>query len=714
MVHRIGAEQVGSVGQVALFPPEMRDYDRERVGGIGISAGPARETAMGESAVSESRKFGAWFRDSAIRFGILAFVVTLVLRFVGVVVGPVAVVLAIVAIVLLPGPDWWADRFLIAAAALLGWLPLLGWIPKLGSKVDVEGILLAVVVGIAVAAQLRARRTGRGSRERITPAEATALAVGAAVSIWWAIPFLRQSVAGRLRMLLPSGGLTLQGWDNATHLDLLHLNIQLGSFVTVQPNSPAGVKYFGQEYPQGWHQMWAQWIRLWYRAPSSSARSLVDMYTVALVVTAAVAVMLGCVAVARLCRDHTFASLVSMSVVAQLFAVGVMSISVYAGFPNIGLAVVAVAVAPSLLLRPSLRPPATFFVVSGLMLVGVYNWWPLALLAAPTVAVATLRLWQYAGGKGRRAVAAAAIVLTALAMAAPIVLTLHLGASHLLTNGGIPQTPWWLVLAATLALIAAVAVRQVITHETVISFVFGAPAIAGGLGVIALVAYELSSTPVGGVAAVSYYGEKLGDVVAAASLVALALLLADAMSRITPQLRQSRSRGVLVGLAAVLAGVAIFQINGYVGPRQQTLTQGQAAPGFVAQQHWSRFDASGDPLADSFLDAVDSTRAQIAQTGELPESFSYVSIEGLDPRTDWVDYWFTALVGGMDPPRVDRAYHMYGLYQVTDPVAAARIVTQMFPIGTEPAVRLVVPASMVTPLVQLGWTVGVNVFAPAA
>ena len=129
---------------------------------------------------------------------------------------------------------------------------------------------------------------------------------------------------------------------------------------------------------------------------------MLNIYSVALVLTAGIAVLLGCIAVARLCRDHAFGALTSMAVVAQLFAVGVLSMTVWFGFPNFGIAVIAVAVAPSILLRPSLRPPATFFVVSGLMLVGAYNWWPLGLLVAPTLLVATWRLWHYAGEVGRR------------------------------------------------------------------------------------------------------------------------------------------------------------------------------------------------------------------------------------------------------------------------------------------------------------------------
>jgi hypothetical protein len=685
------------------------------VGGIGISEGPAVEPATEQPATDDPstsgpRNIGTWLRRPSVGIGLAAAVLTLVLRLVGVVVGPVALVLAIVAIVLLPGPEWWADRFLIGAAALLGWLPLLGWIPKLGSTIDVEGILLAVAVGFAVEHQVRARRTGVRTRRRITPAEVVALVVGGAVSLWWALPFLRQTAAGRMRMLLPYGaGTNPAGWDNPTHLNFLRMNIQLGSFVTVQPTSPTGEKYFGWEYPQGWHQTWAQWIRLWYRHPPTSARSFVDLYTVAIVVTAGIAVILGCVAVARLCRDRTFFALVSMSIIAQLFAVGVMSISVYAGFPNVGIAVMAVAVAPSVLLRPTLRPPAAFFVVSGLMLVGVYNWWPIALLAAPTVVVATVRLWKYAGEKHRHAFAAAAIAFTAIAMAAPILLTLHLGASHLLINGGIPQTPWWLVFAATFGLIAAVVVRQIVTRETVISFIFGAPAVAGGVGVIALIVYEIASTKAGQVAAVSYYGEKLGDVIAAASLIGLALLLADAMSKLTPHVRESRSRQWLAGVAAVLVCLAVFQIDGYVGPGQKTLTGGTAAPGLLARQHWSNFDKSADPLADSFLDAVDSTRAQIKQSGIPPESFSYIDIDGLDYRTDWVDYWFTALVGGMDTPRVNRAYSLFALHGVTDPTAAAQIISANFAPGS---VRLIVPESLVAPLERTSplWSVGSTLF----
>jgi len=670
------------------------------VGGIGISAGPTRETTTGESANLEPHPVGAWHREPwSIRAGLIAAALTVVLRLVGVIVGPIAVVVAIIAIVFLPGPDYWADRFLVAAAALFGWLPVLGWVPKLGRSVDVEGILVAAAVGVAVAHQVGARRTRSHERRRIVPAEALALAVGAGVTLWWAIPFWRQTVAGRLRLLLP-------GWDNPTHLSFLSLNIKLGSFVTVQPDAPSGLKYDAWEYPQGWHQTWAQLVRLWYRHPPSDARSLVNIYTVALVLTAGVAVTLGCVAIARLVRANAFAALAPMSVVAQVFAVGVLSMTVWFGFPNFALPVIAVAIVPSILARPTMRPPATFFVVSGLVLVCAYNWWPLALFAMPSLLVATLRLWNDARETRRRPFVAVAVIFAAFATAAPIVMTLGLGTTHLLINGGIPTMPWWLFVASTFAFIAAIVTRQVVTGDKLTTFLFGIPALFGGLGVVGVYWYEVASHGY-----VSYYGEKLADAVTAVCLVGLALFVADALARYTPQLRQSRARAALVGLAAVLTAAAVFQINGYVGPRQQTVAAGQAALGFQTYTQWMSQDNTLDPLADRFFDAVDATRARVAQSGELPETWSYIDTEGLDPRLDWTDLWFASLVGGLDTPRLNQAYHMYALYGVTDPTQQANIIAQLFPAGG-PTVRLVIPESLVTPLTSEGpqWAVGTTLF----
>lgn len=67
----------------------------------------------------------------------LGTVVVLALRMAGVVVGPVALVVGALAILLFPGPRRLADRLLATAAVVVGWFPLLGWIPGIGTRVDV-------------------------------------------------------------------------------------------------------------------------------------------------------------------------------------------------------------------------------------------------------------------------------------------------------------------------------------------------------------------------------------------------------------------------------------------------------------------------------------------------------------------------------------------------------------------------------------------------
>ena len=246
MVHRIGAEQVGPVGQVALFPPEMRDYDSWCVGGIGISAGPTRETMTGESEMPESprpavvprapgdqsgrHRRRADSRAAPRRRGRRARRgrgrdrrdrVPPRSRLLGRSV-----------------PRRGRRVARLAAGA--------GLDPQARASVDVEGILLAVAVGCRGRAP--SRPCVRAERDRARPDQARRRCSRSrwarALRIWWAIPFLRQSVAGRLRLLLP-------GWDNPTHLNFLRLNIKLGSFVTVQPNSPSGARVRRVGVPAG-------------------------------------------------------------------------------------------------------------------------------------------------------------------------------------------------------------------------------------------------------------------------------------------------------------------------------------------------------------------------------------------------------------------------------------------------------------------------------
>ena len=105
---------------------------------------------------------GPWFREPpALRAGLIAGALTLVLRLVGVVAGPIAVAAALVADRVPPRPGV-LGRPLPRSRPRRYWAGCRCWAgcPSSGRSVDVEGILLAVAVGVAVAYQVGASPVG--------------------------------------------------------------------------------------------------------------------------------------------------------------------------------------------------------------------------------------------------------------------------------------------------------------------------------------------------------------------------------------------------------------------------------------------------------------------------------------------------------------------------------------------------------------------------
>src|ERR1700688_3481053 len=320
--------------------------------------------------------------SSPLLIGAVTFLAVLALRFAGIVVGPVAVILGAGCLVFVPGPSRLSDRFIVFFSLGFGWLPLLGWIPGIGSKVVLPGILLAIGAGVASAHRVRVRRVRATSRSVPTTTEIVALAIGAVATLWWALPFSNLSLTGRLNFLF-------NGWDNSTHFSMFRSNIQLGSFVLLRRHAIGGGTRLGWDYPQGMHQAWAQFVRLWSPHPPTNPHWLLDAYSALLVLTAGVIIMLGCMNIARLCRRDLWVALPAMAILVQVYAFG--RLWPFNGYPNFGLAVAATAVAATLLMRPTLSPTLTFFAVSGFALVAAYNWYPLLALAAPAAVVAAVR-----------------------------------------------------------------------------------------------------------------------------------------------------------------------------------------------------------------------------------------------------------------------------------------------------------------------------------
>ena len=479
----------------------------------------------------------------------------------GVLVGGWVVGLAVLCVLFIPGPRRVADRFIIAAAFAIGWLPLVGWIPAVGTALDVPGLILAAAAGIACAYQLSAGSGNRRSVAAPTPSEGAALVVAAAVTLWWARSVGPRS-ASHILAVLRKGG------DNDTHFAVFSSNVQLGSFIQVRPSLASGGKRLGYDYPQGLHQAWAQYARLVDPRHSASLVWLLHSYVDVLVLTAGGIVLLGCLAAARLCGHDRIAALPAMAVVVALFGVG--RFGPFNGFPNYELAIAAAAVAVTLIVRPTMSATGTFIAVSGLTLAVAYNWLPIIVLMVPVVAVAAIRAVASSRGRRRQGVVGLVVVL-AVAAALPFATISHRGVSFLNVSGSVPTPSWGLLIASIATLAVVAALRQSAHPDLATNLAIGSTAVLGGAAVAVLSAYEIHS-----VGSVSYYGVKLAAGVLGVCLTVLACLLAGYVS--TADWRASVPTPWAVGAIALIS-VAALQVDGYVGPLYGALQVTDVAQG---------------------------------------------------------------------------------------------------------------------------------------
>ena len=480
-------------------------------------------------------------------FAVLAAAVVVTLRESGVLVGVAAIALALLCFVLAPGPRQLSDRFLLVAALCVGWLPLIGWLPGIGVRIDVPGVLLALVVGVVAAHQFHGRGTRRRTVDRPTAAEVIALSLGVLASLWWTRPFSGLTTSGIV------GSLQHSGYDNVSHFSMYRSNLQLGSFVQVRPNLSDGAARLGYDYPQGLHQAWAQFTRLIQPHPSSSLSWLVHSYLHVLLLTAGGTVALGCMAVCRLCRRDVLVAVPAMAVIVSMFAVG--TFMPFNGYANYELAMVAVAAAVTLMVRPTLSASWNFFAVAGLGFLPP-QLYPLLVMMVPALATAAIRARNQGQGRARWAINLF-ILGTAVTYLMPVTIFSHRGFSWLNLPSGF-ATPWDLLIIVVTALIVLACVRQVSNPDLVTNVIIGGTGLlgAGALGLVA--AYEVHST-----GSVPYYGQKLASAVLVVCAVVLVAVIAQQVA--ASGARQRLPRLLAVFLAGLLTYAAL-QFDGYVGP----------------------------------------------------------------------------------------------------------------------------------------------------
>jgi hypothetical protein len=204
--------------------------------------------------------------------------------------------------------------------------------------------------------------------------------------------------------------------------------------------------------------------------------------------------------------------------------------------------------------------------------VAAYNWYPLLVMMAPALVVASLRAIR--GSQGRARYGAIAFVgLTAIAYVMPYSSFSHRGVGWLNSSGGGIAPPCGLLILAIGGLMAAALVRQVTRPDLMTNVIVAAPAVLGGGAVALIAAYEAHSSGV-----VSYYGQKIGAAVFAVCTIVLVSVMAHHL--VTSEARR-RFPVPLAATLSVLVTVAALQIDGYVGPVPGTLQSTYTAPGIT-------------------------------------------------------------------------------------------------------------------------------------
>jgi hypothetical protein len=612
--------------------------------------------------------------DRSLLAGVAAGAVVFAMRHEGLLVGPSAVVVVGLVFIFAPGPRRIADRVLLFFALVVGFLPLVGWVPGLETKIDVPGIFLAIATGVVCRHQVRLR-VGPRAIAIPTSTELVAIAAGAAVTWWWARPWAHLSLSGTLYALF-------RGYDNNSHFGIFKENLQLGSFIQVRPTLPGGADRVGYDYPQGIHQTWAQFVRLLVPRPPSALPWLVHAYLDMLLLSCCGIVILGCMAVARLCRRDLLIAMPAMAIVVALFAFG--RFEPFTGFMNYELAIAACAVGVTLMVRPTLSATYNFFAVAGMGLIVVYNWYPLLVLMAPALVIASLRARSECHGRVRLAMTAI-IGATAFAYVLPVVFTFHRGTNTLNLAGSGIHPSWGLLILCVAVLIGLAVFRQTTHPDLTTNLIVAAPAVLGIGAVIVFAVYEYSS-----LGFVAHYGQKLAAGVLGVCLVVLACVVASELA--TKQFHRRRS--LPIAAVAVLLTVAALQIDGYVGPLTGVLQSGDDAIG-ITVRHDVQVAAPRSLEAEQVLLAAQEARSLGAGGGT--GQWWYL---GLAPtktnkkRTDFVRLalWFPELVGDATNPDYFRSQDLGDqLTKVHSHSATARIVIKDFPLSVDSQLHLFVP-----------------------
>jgi hypothetical protein len=516
----------------------------------------------------------------AVAVGVVVATLVAVASGVGLIRGPVGLVLLVGAWVFVPSAATLSRRLALNGAVALGVVPVLWWVKwPLVFGVGHSALLLSALLGFIAFLLVWSPRHRRGILPRVSWADLIPVG-GAIFSIWYFLPFVRvHSGTGSVAMLI-------NGWgnDNVGHFEMFSMIRRTLVTGLGWGDSVPGSPYAYTNYPQHFHVLVAFAAELLHGPSLGTVDTEIGLYGLGtgVVLSIAVVTLLAAIASCRPLRRHPGIALIAGAGVVSFALLGMGSDAISYGFPGFLLAILGTLIACVIGLGEVRTGRSTLLAVAAMLVLVAHTWSLLAPLAFVPFVFALLRYpWPENRRNPRALIVPGLIVAFALAGVGYAGLLVYLAtytvgsmASVLTIGGGFPQVSVLLeavIAGSVIGVAAGWASRLPFTrlraasrapHSRIdmhVVALIAAVIVVGSTEALGLVVIQLRQSP-----SLSYYQLKF---IYGITIVfgVLALVLVGSWIARSRQSRPGPSIRWLEGLSVGVLVAAVLASSSYVG-----------------------------------------------------------------------------------------------------------------------------------------------------
>jgi hypothetical protein len=398
---------------------------------------------------------------AAVGLGIAGIAVVLLVDSVGLLRGPVAVILLGIIWLLVPSAATLSRRVALNGAIGLGAFPVLWWVkwPTFG-MIGHVGVVLALLVGYLVFRFFR----GGIKRRSLLPVFSRLDWIPAAAALfcaWFFLPFLRyRSGVASISLLMNAFGS-----DNVGHFDMFSMIRRSGVTGPLWGDGPGNAGYAYVNYPQHFHVLVVFAAELWHGPAVGSVDTETGLFGLgtAIVLSVAFITLIAGISALGVFRRRAALGVVAASGALSFLLLGSGAATLPYGFAGFLLAIIGIIIA-YVIVMDTRRASKTLLAASGSLFILSANSWSLLapLTVVPLLFVLYKMPWRRYLARCRELVAVGAILVVTVGgvlYAAVLVLAATTGADSspeaaLTTEGALPTLPLTLTLSTGLALLA--------------------------------------------------------------------------------------------------------------------------------------------------------------------------------------------------------------------------------------------------------------------